>query len=203
MQRSRAVIGLQQWLNQVAVILLKMTFHYPWAHFNCYGGDDEPGSCDEAATCKWHFILKMPNCPRRLMRGRSSPSPLAHPCSHLLVFLHPFILWFYRRARSANKAGVWRYSLRNIHKGLKEQMGEGKRRKNTPICQWNNAVEIKVLQSGGRADVWTSVFSSAERGSVPSHTKWIWFISFLLFLFSYSLLFRQFPPPSLNKTFVA
>lgn len=187
-----------------------MTFHYPWAHFNCYGGDDEPGSCDEAATCKWHFILKMPNCPRRLMRGRSSPSPLAHPCSplahpcsHLLVFLHPFILWFYRRARSANKAGVWRYSLRNIHKGLKEQMGEGKRRKNTPICQWNNAVEIKVLQSGGRADVWTSVFSSAERGSVPSHTKWIWFISFLLFLFSYSLLFRQFPPPSLNKTFVA
>lgn len=114
MQRSRAVIGLQQWLNQVAVILLKMTFHYPWAHFNCYGGDDEPGSCDEAATCKWHFILKMPNCPRRLMRGRSSPSPLAHPCSplahpcsHLLVFLHPFVLWFYRRARNANKAGVW------------------------------------------------------------------------------------------------
>lgn len=189
MQRSRPVIGLQQWLNQVAVILLKMTFHYPWAHFNCYGGDDEQGSCDEAATCKWHFILKGPNCPRRLVQG-CSPSPRAHPCPHLLFFLHPFILWFYPRARNANKAGVWLQSLRNIHKGLKGQTGEGKRHKNTLICQWNNAVEIKVPQSGGRADVWTSVFSSAEKGSVPSHTKWIWFISFLLFLFSNSLLFR-------------
>lgn len=100
MQRSRPVIPLQHWLNRVAVILLSMTFRYPWAHFNFYGRDDDDWSCDEVdnmdvhAHAMRHFILKSLNCASRIMQDCSSSSLLAHLYSYLLVLLHSFVLLF-------------------------------------------------------------------------------------------------------------
>lgn len=105
------------------------------------------------------------NCARRVSQDCSSSSLLAHLYSYLLVLLHSFIVM----STNANKNGLQQQCDDKISeistKGLKAQMGEQKRHKNTVICLWNNAVGIKVLQSGRRADVWTSVFSSESFSS--------------------------------------
>lgn len=184
MQRSRPLIGLQQWLNRVAVILLLMTFYYSWAHFNFYGCNDGNGSCDEVgnmdlhAHMMWCFILKSLNCATESCkivhhRHTSLICILTFLSCFIPLFLHSHISMMSPNANTnwlqqQCDDKTWVIST----KRPKGQTGEQKRHQNTVICLWNNAVG--VLQSGWWADVWTSLFSL--RALVPSHTEWTWFI---------------------------